>query len=237
MRNFAFYIICFCLSYSSLASAAIIGVTDVINQGGASGDINRTIGTTIDEGIVYLAATLEVRNGGSLDTSSAFGGLALNNQGNQFDFGQAFNQANWSIDPGPGTPQNINGPQAIALSTPTNVVLRYNLNGAGDDGGVLNAVFFNPNLSNDEATNESDSNVFTSVSKNVGNNFNGLVFRVGQAGTTNVWDFTNLTVYSEGDTPFSSGAIVPEPSSLILASILALLAVLLSRFRSQKVRS
>lgn len=205
------------------SQAAVIDntvITDSLNRSGFF-TTSRLLGVTItgDEA-VYMVGTLNLD---PLAPASAFTEAALATAaGRPTAFGHNFGGTNISIvRNGGGT---VDSGLDFSQGIPTTFALKVNQL-TGDQW-----LWVNPNFGAIEDLGSADATANAAFSAAggqpvVGSALDRVVFRGGafSGAPGNVTDFTDFSVYYDGDTPFAT-AIIPEPSSLSLLAVAGLLA-------------
>ncbi len=176
---------------------------------------------TFTSGNVYLVYDMtfdNATNPGTLDTTSSYGGYS-------HSAGDLIGQ-NWQQSTVGaiyyGTRNDIAG-ATITSGTAIKIVVKYELNAVGLDGDTIK-VWVDPTLGTgtESAADDADPTRIwnpTTISSS------DMRFRRGNSSDNEI-TFSNVTIYSDGDSPF---AVVPEPSSTSLLGLGALALILRRR--------
>jgi hypothetical protein len=158
--------------------------------------------------VVFTTTFSNPANPGTLDTTSSYGGYS--HSGNDL-FGQNWEQSTVGVTYYGG--RNDVAGVSIIPGTAITMVVKYELNGEGVDGDTVK-FWVNPTLGTGIEGTPSDANP-SRIWNPASISSDDMMFRRGN-GSDNVIQFTNVRVYSGGDSPF---AVVPEPSVLLLGGI------------------
>jgi hypothetical protein len=196
------------LALSSLlvAGPAFAGVANVPDVTGQTPgyEVDRDLGVTISgENEVYMLGTMTFDDVTNLDGAYNEANLGLGTDFNT-GFGNGFGGNSIVIA--------SDGTEATATSTfesgvPTTLLIKYDQT-TGDT-----SLWVNPDLGTTEAMNTPEATA--NVEAVNGAEFDSVIFRGGDfTGAPATTDFTDFSVYHDGDTPF-----VPEPASLSLMGL------------------
>lgn len=158
--------------------------------------------------VVFDLTFTNPTNPGTLDTTSSYGGFA---QGGGDLFGQNWEQSTVGVIYYGGR-ADVAG-VTITPGTALKMVVKYELNGPGIDGDTLK-FWVNPTLGTGTEGTPDDFDAGR-IWNPANASSDGMLFRRGN-GSENVLEFADVTIYSEGDSPF---AAIPEPSSAALLGL------------------
>ena len=198
---------------TSLAPAAVINLAD--DTSGLTGTYNesRALGTTIsNDSAVYLVGTMKFVNE-VLITTTSYNVIRTATAANDgmIAMGQGWGDSVWGMASGGVTESTID----ITTQVPTLLVMRI------DQVAGENRVWINPDLTGDVPLDAT-----ADIVRNVENNNIAKIEYAGGNPTGNVVEYTDVSVYYGGDTPFN----VPEPATM---SLLALGGVAMLRRRKK----
>ncbi|RYD45922.1 MAG: hypothetical protein EOP85_08435 [Verrucomicrobiaceae bacterium] len=173
-----------------------------------------------DSGNVYVVMQTTFTNPsnpGTLDTSESYGGYGHSD-------GDLFGQLWQSPSIGVAYYGERSTGVTIPVGTPMTLVIKYELNGVGLDGDTVK-FWLNPTLGTGTEGAPTDADPLriwnpASISSD------DMRFRRGNSSDNQI-QFSNVTVYSGGSSPFDA---VPEPSAAFL-SVLGVLGLLRRRNR------
>jgi len=169
--------------------------------------------------VVYDMTFNNPTNPGTLDTTSSYGGYS-------HSAGDLIGGQNWQQSTVGaiyyGNRNDIAG-VTITAGTAITMVVKYELNAVGLDGDTVK-VWVDPTLGTgtEGAADDADPARLWNATT-IGSN--DMRFRRGNSSDNEI-TFSNVTIYSAGDSPF---AVVPEPSSTSLLGLGALALILRRR--------
>ena len=196
---------------TSLTSAAVINLPD--DTSGLTGVYaeSHLLGTTIsNDSAVYLVGTMKFVNE-VLITTTSYNVIRTATAANDgmIAMGQGWGDSVWGMASGGVTESTID----ITTQVPTLLVMRI------DQVAGENRVWINPDLTGDVPLDAT-----ADIVRNVENNNIAQIHYAGNS--ANVVEYTDVSVYYGGDTPFN----VPEPATM---SLLALGGVAMLRRRKK----
>lgn len=202
------------------AFATVIAIPDALNLGPGGFGVDRDLGVTISgDASIYMLGTMTIPditalNGAFSEANLGFGGVG----GFRAGFGIGFG-GNTIVITRNGT--RATATSVFASGVPTTLLMKFNqITGA-------TSLWVNPNLGTTEALNTPEASVVLVEANSVqGQSYDSVIFRGGDFATpSTTTSFTNFAVYFNGDSPFAAFAPIPEPSSLALLAVGAILGI------------
>ncbi len=208
-----------------LGTVSTISSTDPVGQAATSSGSplisTRSFTTITGQSAVYFHVLLSIDQGGNFAPLGEGGVDFFNGSGDeQFIFGKLFGSANWGITARPGSSfDSQTSGVAVPDDTTTLVV------GKIDQVNNVATLWINPDLTLLESAN---SPALTLSYNSDNDDFDTV--RLRAAGTTgDTWRYDNLSIFSNGDSPFAMEMLaVPEPG---VAALVLLGGVVIHRRR------
>jgi hypothetical protein len=204
------------MGFLSSASAAVLNLGNYTKETDGDETFSQVFNGgeslfSFDSGDVYVVFTVTYSNPvnpGVLDTSGSYGGYS-HSSGDLF--GQLWEQSTVGVNYY-GERKDI-AELPITLGTPITLVAKYELNGVGLDGDTIK-FWVNPELGTGVEGEPDDADP-TRTWGPAKIDSDDMRFRRGN-GSENVMEFSNVTIYSGGDSPF---AAIPEPTVALLSAV------------------